>query len=186
MLRNAAVADALQAVNGDGVHTSMLLSATGALLGIACASRHIPDNARVAAVTSSIWAEYSKASEKSLGGRQLQLLLLDMEAGRIGVAAVDEEYLLACVAAPTAMWGMLKLKLEQAAEVFGQRLQKLGQVNPPDEDSADEDAASAAASDSVASAQPAAADAAGAAAAAPEPAEAAGAGEGPGDGDPAA
>lgn len=88
-----------------------LLSATGALLGIACASRHIPDNARVAAVTSSIWAEYSKASEKSLGGRQLQLLLLDMEAGRIGVAAVDEEYLLACVAAPTAMWGMLKLKV---------------------------------------------------------------------------
>ena len=48
-------------------------------MGIACAKSHIPDNTRVAAVASSIWTEYYKASEASLQGRQLDMLLLDME-----------------------------------------------------------------------------------------------------------
>ena len=117
------------------LHTRLrLLNSTGSLLGIACADRHIPDNARVAAVASSIWAEYYKACERSLGGRQLEVLLLDMEEGRVGVAHIDQEYLLACVASSTALWGMLKLKLEQGAAVFAQRLQRLGQVNPAAEE----------------------------------------------------
>jgi hypothetical protein len=58
---------------------SRLLGSTGGVMGIACAKSHIPDNTRVAAVASSIWTEYYKASEASLQGRQLDMLLLDME-----------------------------------------------------------------------------------------------------------
>jgi len=60
-------------------------------MGIACAMSHIPDNTRVAAVASSIWTEYYKACEASLQGRQLDMIMLDMEVcicGRPAKAAL--------------------------------------------------------------------------------------------------
>lgn len=85
----------------------------------------------IASTVAQAWSEYSNAAAGNFDEPQLNFLLLDTDTARLGVAAVDDRFLVCCVALPTMLVKDIKTLLGNLGNDLRKQLSFVGADAPP-------------------------------------------------------
>lgn len=106
MLQARKIPQLLEGGLGDGITTVVLMTTDGSILSSVSVNPEATIDILVGALTSSFWSNVSK--EQS----ELQLYIMKLEKGFLGVACVGKAYLVAAHADDTVSMGYLKARIE--------------------------------------------------------------------------
>lgn len=107
MLRAKQIPDFLQQANTAGMRCTLLLQNDGALQGAAGAGVGSIHNQIIGVISSGMWGEFDHS-----GSRQLQMMLMGMDDGTLGVAKVGETHLVCVYAEAKVDVGTIREKLQ--------------------------------------------------------------------------
>ncbi|KAF1324743.1 Ragulator complex protein lamtor2 isoform x1, partial [Globisporangium splendens] len=110
MLRAKVLPEVLGQIIGDGIEATMLMTLDGALMG-SVGDADVVDHKVVGAIASHTWGEYVHSAKEFNAGHALQTLLVELENGRLAMAAAGKGFVVCAYSSGEAEPGFIKVKV---------------------------------------------------------------------------